>query len=106
MPSWAWHRAGVDSKRTEAILRAGRLAPRAEEASAMSGTEAAARLMHVPGIGPWTAVETLQRCNGDPDAISVGDLHLPNTAASALAGTTRGTDEELLDLLSPVQSAC
>ncbi|WP_344624925.1 DNA-3-methyladenine glycosylase 2 family protein [Kitasatospora arboriphila] len=101
VPSWSWHRAGVDAKRTETILRAVRLAPRLEEASAMAGTEAAARLMHVPGIGPWTAAETLQRCNGDPDAVSVGDLHLPNTVVWALAGKARGTDEEMLELLAP-----
>ncbi|MFD9124310.1 DNA-3-methyladenine glycosylase family protein [Kitasatospora sp. NPDC059571] len=101
VPSWSWHRAGVDAKRTETILRAVRLAPRLEEASAMAGSQAAGRLMHVPGIGPWTAAETLQRCNGDPDAVSVGDLHLPNTVAWALAGRARGTDEEMLELLAP-----
>ncbi|MEV8099627.1 hypothetical protein [Kitasatospora sp. NPDC085879] len=94
VPSWSWHRAGVDAKGTETILRALRLAPRLEEASAMPGTEAAARLMRVPGLGPWTAAETLQRCNGDPDAVSVGDLHLPNTVAWALAGKAHGTHEE------------
>ncbi|MEV6207313.1 DNA-3-methyladenine glycosylase 2 family protein [Kitasatospora sp. NPDC051914] len=101
VPSWTWHRAGVDAKRAETILRAVRLAPRLEEASAMAGPEAAARLTHVPGIGPWTAAETLQRCNGDPDAVSVGDLHLPNTVVWALAGKARGTDEEMLELLAP-----
>ncbi|GAA2785177.1 hypothetical protein GCM10010441_07670 [Kitasatospora paracochleata] len=67
----------------------------------MAGPEAAARLTMVPGIGPWTAAETLQRSNGDPDAVSVGDLHLPNTVGWALAGRVRSSDEEMLELLAP-----
>ncbi|MFJ9845976.1 hypothetical protein ACIRYZ_37150 [Kitasatospora sp. NPDC101155] len=45
----------------------------------VSGPDAHARLMTVPGIGIWTAAETLQRANGDPDAVSVRDFHLANS---------------------------
>ena len=33
--------------------------------------------------------------------MSVGDAHLPNLVAWALAGEPRGTDERMLELLEP-----
>ena len=101
IPSWEWHRAGVDAKRAGTVLRAVRLAPRLEEASALGPAEAAARLSSVPGIGPWTVAETVQRSNGDADAVSVGDLHLPNTVGWNLAGRERTDDAGMLALLAP-----
>ncbi|XCM79889.1 DNA-3-methyladenine glycosylase 2 family protein [Kitasatospora sp. HUAS MG31] len=101
IPSWEWHRAGVDPKRSATVVRAARLAPRLEEASAMAPEEAFARLTAVPGIGVWTAAETLQRASGDPDAVSVGDFHLPNLVGWALAGRPRSDDAQMLDLLDP-----
>ncbi|MFF4649600.1 DNA-3-methyladenine glycosylase family protein [Streptomyces sp. NPDC001380] len=101
VPSWEWHRAGVDARRAAAVVRAARLAPRLEEASAMGPAEAVARLTAVAGIGVWTAAETLQRSNGDPDAVSVGDLHLPNTVGWVLAGRHRTDDAGMLELLEP-----
>ena len=38
---------------------------------------------------------------GDGDAVSVGDFHIPNTVAWALAGEARGTDARMLELLEP-----
>lgn len=101
VPSWEWHRAGVDGKRSAAIVRAARVAERMEQASTLPPGEAARRLQAIPGIGPWTAAETLQRSNGDPDAITVGDLHLPHTVGHALTGRRRSDDAEMLELLSP-----
>ncbi|MFF7730763.1 DNA-3-methyladenine glycosylase family protein [Streptomyces sp. NPDC008001] len=103
IPSWDWHKAGVDGKRSATIVRAARVAARLEEAAAMDAARASARLQAVPGIGPWTAAETLQRSNGAPDAVTVGDLHLPKIVGYALTGT-RGTDDEtMLDLLTPYE---
>ncbi|WP_457032040.1 DNA-3-methyladenine glycosylase family protein [Kitasatospora sp. P5_F3] len=101
IPSWEWHRAGVDPRRAATVVRAARLAPRLEEASAFPHDEAFARLTTVPGIGHWTAAETLQRSNGDPDAVSVGDYHLPNLVGWALAGRPRSDDAQMLALLAP-----
>ncbi|WP_405013064.1 DNA-3-methyladenine glycosylase family protein [Kitasatospora sp. NBC_01539] len=101
IPSWEWHRAGVDPKRSATVVRAARLAPRMEEAGALGHAEAFARLTAVPGVGPWTAAETLQRAAGDPDAVSVGDLHLPNLVGWALAGRPRSDDAQMLELLEP-----
>ena len=38
---------------------------------------------------------------GDPDAISIGDYHIPNLVAFALAGEPRGDDARMLELLEP-----
>jgi 3-methyladenine DNA glycosylase/8-oxoguanine DNA glycosylase len=38
---------------------------------------------------------------GDPDAVSVGDYHLPSQVAWALAGERSGTDDRMLELLEP-----
>ncbi|MFR9676668.1 DNA-3-methyladenine glycosylase family protein [Streptomyces sp. TR06-5] len=101
VPSWEWHRAGVDGKRSATVLRAVRRWSRMEEAARMAPDAALARLCAVPGIGPWTAAETVQRSNGDPDAVTVGDLHLPGIVGHALAGRRDADDEEMLRLLAP-----
>lgn len=101
IPSWEWHRAGVDSKRSDTVMRAVRAARRLEEAAAMEPEPAAARLRLIPGIGPWTAAETLQRSNGAPDAVTVGDLHLPGIVGYALAGRADTDDAGMLELLEP-----
>lgn len=101
IPSWEWHRAGVDGKRSAAIVRAARVAPRLEEAAGMELPAALARLQLVPGIGPWTAAETLQRSNGAADAITVGDLHVPRIVGYALTGERGADDARMLELLAP-----
>lgn len=101
VPSWEWHRAGVDSQRSSAVLRAVRLARRLEEAATMELPDALARLRVVPGIGPWTAAETVQRSNGAPDAITVGDLHLPGLVGYGLTGRWGADDARMLELLAP-----
>ncbi|MEV6649446.1 DNA-3-methyladenine glycosylase 2 family protein [Streptomyces sp. NPDC051219] len=101
VPSWEWHRAGVDHKRSATIMRAVRVARRLEEAAAMAPEAAAARLELVSGIGPWTSAETVQRSNGAPDAVTVGDLHLPGIVGHALAGDRDADDERMLELLAP-----
>ncbi|MGW7318844.1 DNA-3-methyladenine glycosylase family protein [Streptomyces sp. NPDC054854] len=101
IPSWDWHRAGVDAKRSATIVRAARVAARLEEAAAMELPEAARRLEAVPGIGPWTSAETLQRSNGAPDAVTTGDLHLPGIVGYALTGDRDADDAVMLELLAP-----
>ncbi|WP_242573969.1 DNA-3-methyladenine glycosylase, partial [Streptomyces sp. NP-1717] len=101
IPSWEWHRAGVDSKRSDTVVRAVRVARRLEEAAGMEPEPASARLQLIPGIGPWTAAEVLQRSNGAPDAVTVGDLHLPGVVGYALAGRPDTDDAGMLELLEP-----
>ncbi|MEV0258076.1 DNA-3-methyladenine glycosylase 2 family protein [Streptomyces sp. NPDC050732] len=103
IPSWEWHKAGVDNKRASTILRAVSCAARLEEASAMDPPQAQARLELIPGIGPWTSAETVQRSNGAPDAVTVGDVHLPGIVGYALADNRDATDPEMLALLTPYE---
>ncbi|WP_336321266.1 DNA-3-methyladenine glycosylase 2 family protein [Streptomyces lavendofoliae] len=101
IPTWEWHRAGVDAKRSDTVMRAVRVARRLEEAAAMEPEQARRRLELVPGIGPWTSAETVQRSNGAPDAVTTGDYHLPSIVGHALAGHRHADDDEMLELLAP-----
>lgn len=100
-PSWSMHRMGVERKRAETIRIAARHAVRLEEATAMSSEDARRRLLAIPGIGPWTMAEVATVALGDSDAVSVGDYHLPNWVAWALANEPRGDDRRMLELLAP-----
>jgi 3-methyladenine DNA glycosylase/8-oxoguanine DNA glycosylase len=101
IPSWEWHRAGVEGVRAETIIRAASVAGSLERLLALSHEEADRKLRTIPGIGVWTSAEARQRAAGDPDAVSVGDYHLKNVVGWALAGKDRSTDEEMLALLEP-----
>ena len=100
-PSWVFHRANVERKRADTVVRAMHRACRLEETSGMTMPDAYARLQAFPGIGPWTAAEVAHVALGDADAVSVGDYHLKNQVSWALAGEARGTDERMLELLEP-----
>jgi 3-methyladenine DNA glycosylase/8-oxoguanine DNA glycosylase len=63
--------------------------------------EALCRLQAIPGVGPWTAAETIRSACGDPDAVSVGDYHVPSLVSWVLAGEPRGSDARMLELLEP-----
>jgi 3-methyladenine DNA glycosylase/8-oxoguanine DNA glycosylase len=100
IPSWEWHRAGVDPKRSRTICEATRYATRVEETVGMDREAAEARLRALPGIGVWTAAEIASRALGDADALSVGDYHLAAFVGWALLG--RPVDDDgLLELLEP-----
>ena len=101
LPYHALHPFGVERRRADLVRRVASHARRFEEIVAMAHDAAEARLRALPGIGPWTAAEVLLRAAGDPDAVSVGDFHLPNVVAFALAGEVRGTDARMLELLEP-----
>jgi 3-methyladenine DNA glycosylase/8-oxoguanine DNA glycosylase len=96
-----WHQLGVDSQRQRAIRAAATVAARLEECVHMPRADALARLRHVPGVGGWTAAETVQRALGDPDAVSVGDYHIHDVVVHFLTGRPRGSDAEMLELLEP-----
>lgn len=100
VPSWDWHRAGVDPKRSRTIVTAARVAARLEEACGMEREAAAARLSAVAGIGDWTVAEVAQRALGDADAVSVGDYHLAAFVGWALIGQPVD-DDGMLALLEP-----
>ncbi|RII43674.1 3-methyladenine DNA glycosylase [Galactobacter valiniphilus] len=108
IPSWEWHQARVDAQRRTTIVRA------AERASALARLEAqvpaaaaAAELARLdialrslPGVGVWSAAETLQRTHGAPDHVSFGDFHVAHFVGQALMGR-RADDAGMEALLAP-----
>ncbi|MHA7143465.1 DNA-3-methyladenine glycosylase family protein [Arthrobacter sp. TmT3-37] len=103
VPSWDWHKAGVDAKRSATILKAALVATGLERLASLPGGDAVrAGLRSVPGIGVWTAAEVVQRTHGCPDSISVGDYHLAAYVGAALTGR-RTDDAGMIELLAPWQ---
>ena len=100
VPSWEWHRAGVDPQRSRTVCLAMRYAGRLEQTVGMDREDAARRLCAVPGIGPWTVAEVAQRALGDSDALSVGDYHLSAFVGWALTGRPLD-DPGMVELLAP-----
>jgi 3-methyladenine DNA glycosylase/8-oxoguanine DNA glycosylase len=101
LPSLAVHRLGVHHRRARVVREVASRPQAVERLAALPSQEAGAWLLRFPGIGAWTVAEVSRLALGDPDAVSVGDYHLPNLVAWALAGEPRGTDERMLELLEP-----
>jgi len=101
LPYYAYHPFGIERRRAELIRAVASRASWFQAIVDLPIDAAYARLTAVPGIGPWTAAEVAVRALGDADAVSVGDFHLPNLVAYALAGEPRGDDARMLGLLEP-----
>lgn len=101
LPYHELHPAGIERRRADAIRRVAVRATWLEAARTLQPGEARARLMTIPGVGPWTAAETTRSAFGDADAVSVGDFHTPHTVSWALAGEARADDARMLELLEP-----
>jgi len=102
-PYWTFHRFGIERRRAETIIRAARSAKRLEETVTMDMASAYARLEAFPGVGRWTAAKVAAVALGDPDAVPLGDYHLPHIVGYIFDGTPRSTDERMLELLEPYQ---
>ena len=101
VPYWQLHELGIERKRADLLRFVSKRSARLEEITAMSRKEAFSRLTAFPGIGPWTAALVMGSALGDADAVPVGDYHLPNMVAWALAGEPRADDQRMLELLEP-----
>jgi 3-methyladenine DNA glycosylase/8-oxoguanine DNA glycosylase len=95
------HPIGLERRRAEVIIRLAGRASAIERLGALPHADARSRLERLPGIGPWTAAEVARVAWGDPDAVSVGDYHIPSLVAFALAGEPRADDARMLELLEP-----
>ncbi|MGH3871840.1 MAG: DNA-3-methyladenine glycosylase family protein [Pseudonocardiaceae bacterium] len=100
IPDWEWHRAGVDRSRRRALLAAAAVAHRLEGAVPLGGKAGRDLLCTVAGIGIWTAAEVAQRAWADPDAVSIGDFHIPSVVGYALVGRPLD-DAGMLEVLAP-----
>ncbi|WP_120005539.1 DNA-3-methyladenine glycosylase family protein [Nesterenkonia muleiensis] len=106
VPSWEWHRMWVQPPLSRTVLRIAERAPaihrlgKATPSDSPSLAGLAEQLTSVPGIGPWTSAETLQRSHGAADLVAVGDYHLAHFVGEALTGR-RTDDAGMLELLKP-----
>jgi 3-methyladenine DNA glycosylase/8-oxoguanine DNA glycosylase len=103
IPSWEWHRAGVDPQRARAAQACARLGSQLERlATAHTNDHAAVYrgLRSIPGVGVWTAAEVGSRALGDADAVPFGDYHVGKDVGAALVGRPLD-DDELAETLEP-----
>lgn len=96
IPSWEFIKANVDPSRARTIVGC------AQRADALERCRTAQALRSLPGVGEWTAAETVQRAFGDADAISVGDYHLSTVVGRSLLGRPID-DAEMVELLEPLR---
>jgi 3-methyladenine DNA glycosylase/8-oxoguanine DNA glycosylase len=101
IPSWRLTKLGVVHRRAASLREAARHPKRIAALADASPEDARSFLEKLPGVGPWTIGEVCRLALGDPDAVSVGDYHLPHIVSWAFAGEPRGTDERMLELLEP-----
>jgi 3-methyladenine DNA glycosylase/8-oxoguanine DNA glycosylase len=101
LPYYELHPLGIERRRADVLRLAARAATQLEAIVGLPPAEGRRRLESLPGVGPWTAAETTRLALGDPDAVSIGDYHLPTLVAFALAGERRGDDARMLELLEP-----
>jgi 3-methyladenine DNA glycosylase/8-oxoguanine DNA glycosylase len=117
IPYWVMHGFGVEQRRADTLARASVEASYLERCA--GAAEATRRLVAIQGIGAWTSAEVTRVAYGDPDAVSVGDYHIPHMVSWALAGQARAgsrdagpfaipgarspADQRMLELLEPFQ---
>lgn len=99
IPSWEFHRANVDPGRARTIVGC---AQRADALERLTAERAVTALQSLPGVGIWTAAETVQRAFGDSDALSVGDYHLATVVGLSLLGRPID-DAAMVELLEPLR---
>lgn len=103
--SWQWHQMWVQPALATTTRQVAERAPALHRLAATDlGTDSVAQLAEkltsIPGIGRWSAAETLQRTHGASDLVSVGDYHLAHFVGEALTGR-RTDDDGMLKLLEP-----
>ena len=101
IPLAAFPACGAMPKQGATLHELARRATRVEEAAGMEADAAERRLLALPGIGIWTARSAMLRGMGFPDAVPLGDYHLPNLVAWNLAGERHADDTRMLALLEP-----
>jgi len=103
LPYFEFHPMGLERRRAEVLRHICGLEVKIESWLSLPPDEAGAKLRLIPGIGPWTAAEATREAFGDPDAVSVGDTHIPDLVSWALSGEPRGDDARMLELLAPYE---
>ncbi|HEY4558817.1 MAG TPA: 3-methyladenine DNA glycosylase [Enteractinococcus sp.] len=100
IPSWEWHAGWVQPFMVRTLKTVASRASALHRLAHQPLERISAGLTSLPGIGPWTVAETLQRTHGAADYVAVGDYHIAHHVGEALTGR-RTDDEEMLELLEP-----
>ena len=101
LPYAAFHPLGIDRRRAMVVIEVARRANRIEQLVGRPFADIDRALQSLRGIGPWTSGVVCHEALGDPDAVPIGDYHLPNLIAFNLAGEPRADDARMLELLEP-----
>lgn len=96
-----FHCIGIERRRAHTIRLLADLARRGALRSIATMKDLHEATRDVTGFGPWTLAVASGNAFGDPDALPVGDFHLKNTVAWAIAGNARGSDDEMVAHLAP-----
>lgn len=100
-PYWAYHELHLEKRRADVLRRVAADFANIEASRAHPPALAAGVLERHSGVGRWTVAKTLVVSHGDPDQVEVGDFHVKHIVVHHLTGRSRGTDEEMLELLEP-----
>ena len=101
LTSFQWHACGVERRRAETVREVCRRAASIERV-AERGSDAFQRaIVSIPGIGVWTATMVAQLAFGDPDALIIGDYHVPSFVGWNLVGERDADDVRMVELLEP-----
>ncbi len=100
-PYWVYHRLHLEKRRADVLRNVAASAEGIGRLEDSDSSLSAATLLAIPGIGPWTVSKTLAVSHGDADQVEVGDFHLKHMVVHHLTGRSRGSDEEMLELLEP-----
>ena len=98
--SWQWHAGWVEPFMARTLKTVASRASALHRLANKPLVDIAKGLNSLPGIGPWTVAETLQRTHGAADYVAVGDYHLAHHVGEALTGK-RTDDAGMLELLEP-----
>jgi 3-methyladenine DNA glycosylase/8-oxoguanine DNA glycosylase len=102
LPTFELEALGIDIKRARALHALAKEEPfRSFLHIGVERSVLRQRLARVHGIGPWTTEMILGFGTGDPDAVPLGDLHLPELVCRVLANEPAGTDARMLEVLEP-----
>ena len=100
VPSYEVRALGVELKRYQALQVAVRAAPHVDAAWG-DRDKVRALLMSLRGTGVWTTEMVLGHGMGDPDAVPLGDVHLPHEVSKFFEDIPHGSDARMLELLAP-----
>ena len=100
LPPVEYIRLGALPRHAKTLREAAAVASRLDALIELPSAEASRKLRSVRGIGPWTAAWVQATVFGDPDAVLVGDYHLPREVCWALTRRD-GDDDDMLALLEP-----